>query len=232
MNHTTPRAASLPPLPFGERLAALSSDLKRYSDQLAAAAPSLQAYEPLDEKKKFRAKLNIMAIKGLRLASVSNTPVTVKFGPTTRHDIMIPFFGTGLVKIGKRSFNWSAAQNALYMPAGERFSQSSKRSYLHIDVEPDRLQQSARAMLGLGADESIDLYLDNTRLLALRSPGRDTDKIWRHLGAMIDSMYEQPELLAQLGVDELVYRNTVLMLRPDLFDKHPTPAQQKPESVG
>jgi len=82
-------------------------------------------------------------------------------------------------------------------------------------------------MLGLAADEPIDLYLDDTRLLALNNPGREADKSWRQICALIDSMCETPELLAQLGVDELVYRNMVLMFRPDLFNKSPTPAQHK-----
>jgi len=63
--------------------------------------------------------------------------------------------------------------------------------------------------------------------LALNNPGREADKSWRQICAMIDCMCETPEMLALMGVDELVYRNMVLMFRPDLFGKSPTLAQHK-----
>lgn len=227
MKQAFTRMAPLPPLPFGERLVAVSASPKSYFDHLAAAMPSLQDFETRGDSKEFRTKSFALEINGLKLAAGANTPMAVEFGTTTRHNLIIPFYGTSLSTVGRRSFNWDAGQNAMYLPPVERVAQSSKRSYLHIDVDPIRLQQSARAMLGLGVDESIDLYLDATRLLALNRPGHEADKSWRQICAMIDSLCETPEILAQMGVDELIYRNMVLLFRQDLFSKVPTSARPK-----
>ncbi|MEO7106882.1 MAG: AraC family transcriptional regulator [Rhodoferax sp.] len=227
MTQSFSRLAPLPPLPFGERLATISANPKSYGDHVAAAAPSLQAFEPLDDKTEFRTKSSAIEINGLKLASGANTPVTVEFATAKSRNLIIPFFGTSISTVGRRSFNWDAGQNAMYLPPIERVARGSKRSYLHIDVDPVRLQRSARAMLGLGADELVDLYLDDTRLLPLNNPGREADKSWRQICGMIDSMCETPELLGHMGVDELIYRNMVLMFRPDLFGKSLTLVQQK-----
>lgn len=227
MNQLKARSTALPPLPFGERLATLSADSKSYGDHVAAATPSLQACEPLDDKGEFRTKSFAMEINGLKLAAGANTPVRLEFGAAGRTHILVPFFGTSLTTTEEYSFNWNAGQHAVYLPPVERAVTSSTRSYLHIGVDPDRLQQSARAMLGLGQDEVVDLNLTHTRLLALRSPGQSTDTSWHQIFSMIDSMCETPKVLAQLGLDEVVYRNAVLMLRPDLFDRNPIRGEQK-----
>jgi AraC-like DNA-binding protein len=228
MAQKIPRLTSLPPLPFGERLATLNADPKAFGDRMASAVPSLQAYGPLGDNKKFRSKSVAVQVNGLQLVAAANTPVSVQVGAATRCNVLIPFFGTNLTAVGQRNLNWDAGQNALYLPAIGRGGHCSTRSTLTINFEPDRLQQSARAMLGLGADQSVDLYLEDARLLPLHSPGRDADKSWRHICGLIDTLCEEPLLLGQLGVDELVYRNMVLMFRPDLFEKTaPTLAQDK-----
>lgn len=221
------RLPPLPPIPFGDRLITVSADAKAFGDRMAVAVPSLQAYEPFGDEKNFRSKSFSLKINGLQLLASANTPVAVQVGTATRRNLLIPFFGTNLTTVGTRNLNWDAGQNALYLPATGRGGNCSTRSTLTISFDPDRLQQSARAMLGLRVDQSIDLYLDDRRLLALHSPGRDADKSWRQLCSMLDTMCEQPDLLVQLGLDELVYRNMVLMFRPDLFDQSPTPEQEK-----
>ncbi len=227
MKQAFPRAPSLPPLPFGERVSAISADPKAFGDRMAIAVPSLQAYEPLGDSKEFRSKSVAVQINGLQLVAGASTPVSVHVGAATRCNVLIPFFGTSLSTVGQRNLSWTAGEHAVYLPAIGRGGNGSTRSTLSINFEPDRLQQSARAMLGLGADQSVDLYLGDARLLALHSSGQDMEKNWLHLCGMIDALCEQPELLAQLGLDELVYRNMVLMFRPDLFEKPATLAQDK-----
>ena len=227
MTQASFRSASLPPLPFGERLARVNADPKAFGDRMAIAVPSLQGYEPLGDNTKFRSKSVAIEIGGLNLVAGANTPVSVSVGAATRCNLLIPFFGTNLTTIGQRKLIWDAGTSALYLPATGRDGHCSTRSTLTINFEPDRLQQSARAMLGLGADQSVNLYLDDARLLDLHTSGRDASKSWRHLCGLIDSLCDEPELLAQLGVDELVYRNLALLFRPDLFEKPATLAQDK-----
>lgn len=227
MMPTLLRRQSLVSLPFGERLATVNTDPKAFGDHMATAVPSLSAYEPIGDSKKFRSKSVAIEIGGLKLVAGANTPISVHVIAATHCNLLIPFFGTNLTTVGQRKLIWDAGKNALYLPAIGHAGHCSTRSTLSINIEPDRLQQSARAMLGFGADQSVDLYLDDARLLLLHSPRRDTAKSWRHLCGLVDTMCEEPELLAQLGVDELVCRNVVLMFRPDLFEKPATLAQDK-----
>jgi len=163
----------------------------------------------------------------LNLVAGANTPVSVSAGAATRCNLLIPFFGTNLTTIGQRQLIWNARESALYLPATGRGGHCSTRSTFTINFEPDRLQQSARAMLGFGADQSVNFFLDHARLLKLHISGRDAGKSWRHLCGLIDSLCDEPELLANLGVDELVYRNMVLLFCPELFEKPVTLAQDK-----
>lgn len=212
-----PTAPALPALAFGDCNAVVKTDARAYAAQVATVVTSLRAYDPLGDVRSFASKSCTLEFNGVKLVAGANTPVTVHVGDTTDTTLMIPFHGTNVTTVGREKFNWNAGLGALFIPGTGRGGACSTRSTLNVALDHLRLQATAQAMLGKTSNELIDLQADHTRALPFQSHGLALEGVFHHVCALIDTVKGDPKMLALLGVDDLLYRNIVLMLRPDLF---------------
>ena len=72
-------------------------------------------------------------------------------------------------------------------------------------------------MLGLPANAAIDLKLENSRLTSLTVAGQPFSTVLKHLGTLIDLYQRDARVLTQLGVQDILFRHIVMMLRPEVF---------------
>ena len=216
----------LPPLPFGEADATIESDIDVFRDRMATVIKSIQSYEACHHATDFQYKSSVLTINGMKLVASVNTDVDVVVNDTHDTTLMIPFYGQNLSSLGKKNMHWRADDSAMFFPGMGRRGASSTRASLMVDLDPLRLQAMARSMLGLPAYSPMDLRLQDERTLALHQNGVAFDAVFRHLCSLIDAYRYQPQALAMLGIDELFYRNIVMMLRPDLFMGAQLPAAQ------
>lgn len=103
------------------------------------------------------------------------------------------------------------------MPAAPWKLETDIVSVLVISINHERMQRLTQVMLGRphGADYPFDW--DQPRQLALRAGGFEFERIFRHVGQMLDSLIEEPVLLEKSGIDDMVYRIVAMLLQPELF---------------
>lgn len=216
MRAAGPSSNVLPPLPFGEAVASLSSDIDLYRDRLATVITSLKSYEALGDAQAFHSKSSVLNINGMKLVAGANTPVTADIADTGDTTLMIPFYGENLSEVEGVGYHWQAGRGAMFIPAQGRGGYSSVRANLNIDIDPARLQAVAQIMLGTSG-KVPDLGLQMARVLPLHFGAFSFDAVFRHLCGIIDAHLDSPQVLELLAVDDMFYRTIVMMLRPDLF---------------
>ncbi len=212
-------ATQLPALPFGEQIAFTSKDSKAYGDQMARVISSLNACEPIGESKQFESKASTLLINGMRLLSCVNTPVHVDVGDTDDITLKIAFAGECFSTVGRHKHHWGVSLGAMFLPATARVDVSTTRSCLMLGLCPDRLAHAARGMFGLPDEQGVDLGLQQERVIPLYQTGIDFETIFRQWCSHIDVYCEQPLALEQMGMDDILYRNIVMLLLPERF-KH------------
>jgi len=222
--HVAPvRAASprLPALPFGNRRAQLDHDPEAMSRLLSNSTESELEHRPVpaEEGGEF-AWLGARAqVNGLQLAAVSSTAVEVQVRRADTATLIVPFLGSFRSMFGTLMLEWAAPESAMLLPARPRQGHDSLRSALWIDLDPARLDATARAMLarpGTGTDEPV-LGFDNPLKLALRAGRVDFSSVFRHLCSLVDEFEVAPELLLRGGLDEALCRAVVMLMAPHLF---------------
>lgn len=214
---------SLPPLLFGDRGAVVNTDAQRFADRMSTVISSLQAYDPLGKPEHFASKSSSVQFNGLKLAAASNTPVRVDVGDTLDMTLMIPLAGSNVTTIGKEALHWVAGQSAIYLPSIARGGECTTRSTLNITLDRGRLERTATAMLGSSEVTPANMHLDQPRVLPLHAHGMALDRVFHHIGGVIDSVNADVDVLSRLGLDDLIYRSVVLLMCPEL-------AAQKPPS--
>jgi transcriptional regulator GlxA family with amidase domain len=79
------------------------------------------------------------------------------------------------------------------------------------------LQQTWDAMAGDGAASFEKLSLETPQTLALNVGGVNFSDAYRHIGGLIDALNGDQQLLDKSGLDDLLYRLTVMLMRPKAF---------------
>lgn len=211
------RPLTLPRLPFGEKLATWETSVNDYADRLSKFNPSLSGYEPAGNPDEFNSKSAAVTINETTLVAGANTPINIEMGNADTINLLVPFQGHVTLDVDGNTYRYGMNQGAMLLPATGRRGRSTMGGSLIMAVSPQRVHAVAQAMLGEDASQSIDLHLQYPRVLPLQINKLSFERTFQHLSGVIDSFYEQPEALAYLGLDDVLYRQTVLMLRPDLF---------------
>lgn len=211
----------LPPLPFCNDQADLTTDVARFAEKLSSVCTSLNECSAIGNPAEFFTKSVVLQINGMTLVATANSAGILDVGSGKDTTLMIPFSGRNISRVGTTNFEWQAHQCAMFISSVGRRGTSGTRSSLLVDIDRQRWQDTARAMLGGTAATPIDFQLNDACTLPLRTPWNDFDGIFRQLARMIDNVHGDTVLLGHLGVDEMFYRAMVLLFRPDLFAAPP-----------
>jgi AraC-like DNA-binding protein len=217
----------LPRLPFGEKISTSSRDHKSYADRLQRANPSLNEFAPSGDSKEFNSKVAVMHINGVKLVAGANTSVNMESCHSNEINLVIPFSGSVSQVVDGDKHDYGANQGAMLLPAQGRKGRSTVGGSVLLTLDPQRIQQTVQAMLGAEASTPIDLRLQHARVLPWHQGDVAFDATFRHLYGLIDSLCEHPDVLANLGIDDVLYRQASLMLRPDLFFQQDTQYQYR-----
>lgn len=208
----------LPALAFGDRTATIDADVRRYCDRMSRVVTSLQYYEAIGPALEFRQKSATATINGLKLTAGVSTPVRIDVSANADSTLMVPLAGNCTTLIGGRPISWHAGQHALFLPSIARGGHCSTRSVLLLDVKLDRVQQAARAMLGLEAQAGVDFRPHQERQIDLQADGIDYAAVLQHLCGIIDALGGDAAMAAaSLKLDDQFYRVMALMLHPGLM---------------
>jgi AraC-like DNA-binding protein len=211
----------LPALAFGGRTAQFVQCPYNMGDQLRGLIKGLKAYESMAKPSEFLSQSSLLNINGLKLAATSSTPVQYKTDKTDKTGnamLLIPFSGEGSATVGQRTINYRVGNVAAFLPGdGAVEGKCSARSLLMANIDTNRLEQTARGMLGVSPDAPSILDLNSPREVNLHFGSVSFDAIFRQYAGIINQFVLMPQTLNKMGLDDGFYSATVMMLQPSLF---------------
>ncbi len=209
---------NLPALAFGGRTALLEENPDDMGDQLRTVVKGLKAYESTDRSVDFLSQTSLLTINGLQLAANSSTPVQYKSDNTDNGIVMlIPFSGEGSVRADRRTIHYRTAHTAAFLPDQDVDGKCTTRSLLMANIDTNRLEQTARGMLGASQDAPSGLDLHSPREVNLHFGNVSFDAIFRQQASIINQFVLMPQVLNMMGIDDIFYSATVMQLMPALF---------------
>lgn len=208
---------SLPPLAFGDKLSMKHILADSYSDQISKIIPSLQHFQSLENHDAFQSKTYALQINDLKMIASATTPVCMHATEFKEINLMIPFYGENATTLDGKEYRWGHNEYAVLMPAVSRFGTSTKRSMITFDLNPAKLFETAKTMLGTGNVQLSDLKLHEPRLIPLSYGGFSFDSTVRKLSLYTDQFLSHTSLIGTMGIDEQFYRIIVMMLMPERF---------------
>jgi AraC-like DNA-binding protein len=127
-------------------------------------------------------------------------------------------------KVGGDLVRWGTAEGGCLLPITDErvVGTGGFRNQLMIQVDPVKLQRQASAMLGSDVN-SPDLMIDHVRSLPLQYGQTSLLKGLVQTVPLLQNYFDQPELLNTLGISDVLMRQIVILLRPDLFLREDAP---------
>jgi AraC-like DNA-binding protein len=216
----------LPRLAFGNDSSLLETNVQVFSDRMRSVLTSLNAYEALGNPKDFQSKTCSLSINGLVMVASANSPVHVEIGGSNDMTLMIPLAGENTSFVDGKPMDWAVHQNGIFFPKMGRGGRAGYRSTLTMNLNEARLNAVALQMLGHNEQQVGALHLNQARLLPLVANGMNLDLHLRHICQMIEAHRNQPDVLAVLGIDDMVYRSAALLLGREAFLQEAQSAQR------
>lgn len=214
----TKESGAIPPLFIGDDRAELHTDARSLAERVEHVFPGLNAYDPIGSPKKFRAKSFAIDFPTLKLVASAISPSYVDRNGKQDMTLLLPLAGQCAVTIDNTRLEWGVGRAGVFMPefTGRTIGEGEARSLVMLHLDRATLEKTARAMLGLGADEPINLRLDEPRLTSMKFAGQSVELVFQKLGQLIELYQCDPKVLSQLGFDDLLYRHVVGLICPGL----------------
>jgi len=207
----------LPPLAFGGRSAKIDDSTIEMLNHIRPIVPGLKEYESIANHGSFQHQSSFLNVNGMKMVATASTPIREKLDKNESTTLIMPFSGKGELLIDGRPISWEAGVNALLLPKCKGNGESSLRSLLVIDIDPQKLDLISSSMLGIEPDSRNIPGLIGPQNLKLQLGRLSFESIFRQLANLLDQFSLQPELLNRTELDENIYRNLAIMLQPELF---------------
>lgn len=207
----------IPTLAFGNKSAHIDNSVDGMAAKLKYIVPGLKEYESLIDEKLFRHQSSLITINDLKIAASASTPIRSSVGKTNTSTLIIPLAGHGKVMANGRALEWHGGSKAIFLPNCAGSSESTNRSVLMIDLDPKRLEDTTRVMLGLELHSQLPFEWSTPCVCDLKVGRVSFDLVFRHLASLIDQFSLQSELINQSGLDDSFYRNIAILLTPTLY---------------
>lgn len=208
---------ALPSLLFGDRVAVVDRTSDAVSQRIAPILPLRVSYRSVGPEADFVHRSRVARINDLELMSAATTPLEVNVLQASVPLLVIPIQGTFKASVNGITYECKARAHACLLPAAPWKLETDVVSVLVISINRERMQRLTQVMLGRphGADSPFDW--EQPRLLALHAGGLAFERMFRHVGQMLDSLIEEPVLLDKSGIDDMIYRIVAMLLQPNLF---------------
>jgi AraC-like DNA-binding protein len=225
-----PNRDALPPLAFGNDIAIVHENAQEFTDLIERAFPGMNAYDPLTPKASFRSKSAVLELPHAKVVATAISPTHIDRSKNEKLTFMVPFASASesLAQVGDRKIWWGRGTGVFLPQTDERvIGTGGFRSHLMWQLEKELLERTAKAMLG--TQERVDLDLTRARVLPGEIAGVRTDASMCAVLPLLELHRMQPEMLANLGVQDVIYRQSVMLLRPDLFLGMPSQTAVPPD---
>ena len=213
------KKTALPPLAFGNDIAIVHECAQDFGDLIEKSFPGMNAYDPLTDVKSFRSKSATLVLPHAKVVASAISPTYVDRNSSGVLTFMLPFAGKGgaFSQVGERRVDWGPGLGGMFLPKTDErvIGSGGFRSQIMWQLNRELLEKTAQTMLG--THDAVDLQLDLARQLPRDVQGVSTDAAFQSLLPILELHRRQPEILGNLGIEDLIYRQSVMLLRPDLF---------------
>lgn len=205
----------LPSLIFGQFNSKLDLDLHQMQASVSTITNWVSEFDVLDNSHRFQHRTATVTSNGVRLIAVASTPTVMKvYSPECT--IVLPFFGEFDTWDGGRHFSYSSVSGqAAFYPPGKRHTEAGLKSVLLVSIAPQRIINTARAMLGEELAKKLDLQTPrriNTLLGSI-----NLLEVIQQACRLFDKFQANPVLIKNFTPDDTIVRAIVMMLAPEAF---------------
>jgi AraC-like DNA-binding protein len=211
----------LPPLPFGEELATTIDNFDYFKKWLYSFTNSIVNLKCLEKNNEFKVKSFELDINGLIITSIASTPQYGEFlADPSNPTLLIPFSGEveriinneKIKQMGGKHASVTGFQNYIG-------TELTNTSWLMFSLDLVKLEKTAQSMLGEKISLS-DLNLYDPYPISLQYYTVNFMNKFKHLCILIQTYLKYSNyknILESLNIDDLIYRQIVMLLRADLF---------------
>lgn len=204
------------PLLFGNDIHVAHADPAAFGASMSMLWKHLNGCDSRPGQQGFCSRTAALQLPGMSFMAIAVSSLRVDVTDNARTLIAFPVHGHARLRIQGRRLRWGAGSGCLFVPAGSGPQQvdAMDQNVLVLQMDQRALEDAARAVLGLERGEPVNLGFDDPRVLT-SCVGSSPAALARYIGATIDPHASQPHLLHRLGVQDFVYRQLVLLFRPD-----------------
>ena len=210
--------APLPAIPFGAAQAA-SFDTEAACGEFLARLPDAPSrFGAIGPSVDFRVKVRNVSLPGVSLVAGASTAKATDHC-SRRLALVIPFGRCEtLLRAANGDHRWAAPHHAFFIPAGDHIgAESTAGAFLRLDIVADDLVRTAAGMAGHADGRGGVLDLHTPRPVSLRVGDGSWLAAIRSLCGSVDALGCNAARIEAAGLDDVVLRTVVMMLRPDLF---------------
>ncbi len=182
--------------------------------------PKCFDFDSLAGRQALAFKSSELKINGLRLNAVANTPICMKRDVHVGNDLWIPLNGCNSIETEGKTFHYDSGRSAFLGSTGERCFRTSIISAVCIHLDPDRLNATHAAMVGLETPIAVPAF---ARTLPLDVHRISFRTLFKNVFEEIDALDGNPQALKRLTTDDTIYRLCVGLLQPEIF-ANPAPS--------
>lgn len=226
---------TLPPLPrlaFGNADARVSRDLEAFAAAQRAVMPAIRRYEPCGRRRTFRHRAATLRIGDMKLVASASSPVSVAAEESGDSTLLFLLHGWSTSLIDGREHRWVAGESAMFLPGPRREGRSGVRSLLGITFDPDRLEATARAMLGRRGRRRLAIDLRTPRPIPIHASRSPAGAMLQKILPLVDLAECDESTLRLLGLDDMLYRLIAVLLSPEVLEEAFRPQREsRPAAV-
>jgi AraC-like DNA-binding protein len=203
----------LPPQLFGARTALTVSSVNQMQDLVANLRGWRGEYGTQTGSGSFACKTSVLNVNGTKLTNVVHTPMTTWVQSDHSSTLFVPLTGAeNCSRINGKDLRYAPGQSAAFAPEGVRIGEGGLRSILMIDVDKQRLRDTASAMAG--EFTGIPGDLNAPMAVSLRAANLRFDQMLRHICSMADQLAGTPSVLNRSGLADVIYRTMAMLFVP------------------
>lgn len=216
MNRVPP-TSPLPSLLFGDKTAIVDRNAAQVAERISPVLPLRVRYEAIGDEDDFVHRTQLARINELELMAAATKPLHVDVRQSDTPLLIIPIQGAYHAYVDGKVLEGQAGRSACYLPASRWILKTEVVSVLVINLNRERMERLTRLMLGQPEGKTHPFDWTQPHQLDMHGCGLAFDRMFRQVGAMLDVMFQQPGLLEQSGLDDMVYRIVAMLLQPSLF---------------
>lgn len=200
---------------FGNDRCATFSAPAAFGESVLPLWPKLQDCDAQTRDNAFAGQSASVVLPGMSAIAASFTSLRVAVADNTRASVSFKLEGHNELRVQNQKLELTGPR-CVFIPAGSGPQEAvgQGQNVLMLQLDPQGLHMAARALRGLEAGSPVNLDHGRVRLLTSQM-GPSLEALARHIGATIHLHLDQPEMLHRLGFQDFVYRQLVLLFRPD-----------------